>query len=83
VIDRMPVSALKCLLRPKTLGSTIAGLIHRVGKRLIAQVVGNFAGVSALEPDLCASVGAGSPSRIVPYHRVQVSQLPPPNLRRR
>ncbi len=59
VIDRMPVRALKCLLRPNTLGSMIAGLIHREGKRLIAQVVGNFAGMFALEPDLCARVGAG------------------------
>ena len=29
VIARMPASALKCLLRPNTPGSTIAGLIHR------------------------------------------------------
>ena len=37
-------------------------VIRREGKHLIAQVVGNFAGMFALEPDLCASVGAGSPS---------------------
>ena len=43
VIDRMPVRALKCLLRHNTIGSTIAGLIHHEGKRFIAQVVGNFA----------------------------------------
>src|SRR5438309_7001635 len=63
LIDRTPASALKCLLRPNTLGSTIAGLIHGEGKRLIAQVVGNFAGTLALERDLCDSVGAGCPSR--------------------
>ncbi|HKV45079.1 MAG TPA: recombinase family protein, partial [bacterium] len=34
-------------------------VIRREGKHLIAQVVRNFAGMFALEPDLCASVGAG------------------------
>ena len=33
-------------------------VIRREGKHLLAQVVGNFAGMFALEPDLCASVGA-------------------------
>lgn len=41
-------------------------VIRREGKHLIAQVVGNFAGMFALEPDLCASVGAGSPVPMLP-----------------
>jgi hypothetical protein len=45
---------------------------------LVAEVRGNLA---VLLEDL-PSIGAGSPSRIVPYHRAQVSWLPPSQLRR-
>ncbi len=34
-------------------------VLRREGKRLIARVTGNLAGMFALEPDLLASVGAG------------------------
>ena len=52
------------------------------GPRLVAEITGNLAGMFVLEPGLCASGGAGSPSHIVPYHRAQVSWLPPLRLRR-
>jgi hypothetical protein len=34
-------------------------VLLREGKRLVAQVIGNFAGMFGLEPELCASDGAG------------------------
>jgi site-specific DNA recombinase len=37
-------------------------VLRREGKRLIARVTGSLVGMFALEPDLLASVGAGSPS---------------------
>jgi len=38
-------------------------VVRRDGERLIARVTGNLTGMFVLEPDLIASVGAGSPFR--------------------
>ena len=55
------------------------------GSSLVAHFYGNLAGVLQVTDQemLTDRAGAGSPSHIVPYHRVQVSRLPPPHLRRR
>jgi hypothetical protein len=55
------------------------------GSSLVAHFYGSVAGVLQITDQemLTARAGAGSPSHIVPYHRVQVSRLPPPHLRRR
>ncbi len=55
--------------------------LRRRDDRLVAEVRGNLPGLLGLE-GVCGKYGAGRASHIVPYHRVQVSQLPPPNLRR-
>jgi hypothetical protein len=59
--------------------------LRPVGKQLVAELQGNLAGLLGdTEPvGMFPNDGAGSPSHIVPYYRVQVSRLPPPNLRRR
>lgn len=61
-------------------------VLRRQGPLLIADVFGNLAGVLQISETngegMVDDVGAGSPARIVPYHRAQVSWLPPANLRR-
>jgi hypothetical protein len=56
--------------------------LRREGNKLVAEVRGNLPTLLDMN-DALYKCGAGSPSRIVPYYRVQVSRLPPPNLRRR
>jgi len=41
-------------------------VLRRDGPRLVAKLTGNLAGMFVLEPNLCASGGAGSPVRLFP-----------------
>lgn len=41
-------------------------VLRREGRRLVAQMEGNLAGMFVLQPGLCASGGAGSPIRLLP-----------------
>ena len=58
-------------------------VLQRDGRRLVAEITRNFAGILQVEETVFGSIGAGRASRIVPYHRVQVSWLPPANIRHR
>jgi hypothetical protein len=57
-------------------------MLRREGARLLAEVKGDLLGLLDVDEEVFGRAGAGSPSRIVPYHRVQVGWLPPANLRR-
>ncbi len=49
----------------------------------MAEVRGNLAGLLRLEESVFGSVGAGRGTRLLPQCSVQVSWLPPANLRKR
>jgi hypothetical protein len=56
-------------------------VLRRNGDRLMAEVQGNLKALLDLG-ERFGNIGAGSPARIVPYYRAQVSWLPPIHLRR-
>jgi site-specific DNA recombinase len=56
--------------------------LRPVGQQLMGELKGNLWFLLDQDSQKVANHGAGSPSHIVPYHRVQVSWLPPARLRR-